>query len=601
MTNFIMVADPDPDRRAGFCRTAKPRLAMMDGLVLGECAAGEFAAMWASGPRAPVTTWSDGAGAAVLWGRALADDGRAVEAAELPALWADVVRTMPPAFDGYHVAASYDPHRGLTVGADILGMYPVFWWSDGTVQLVGSSPELFRHHPRFNWTLDLAGMVGILLTSLSVNGRTLMNGVNRLELGHLLVGQPHSGPREVRQYELPASTDHFDLPYSKAVELLYETLKGAVTRHVPANARSAISLSGGRDSRLVAGLMAQIGRPPTAITFGNDDDFEMQCARTVTDALKIEHHACRLPFDQHQTHAKLHARWLHCTTGFNSLNYWNSHYFLESQPPFLATGYLMDPIIGGSHMDWPYAEGAGGPSFENVFARFNALGINVDVLKRLLRRDVVGDLLDEVILSLKDDYNAYSPFDGQKATCFELGQRLRFHIGNPPWSFSFGAWPVLPAVDKEVLRVCGGLPTGVLAERRAQDDLIRRYFPVLAELPLDRNNSSTRPLSPRLRYQLAQNLRGRTARWTKWIPRRKGPQRERQYYARLYDFNGSTWKAARMQAECYRERLHPLLNKEVLDELLPPPERDVALVNGIADASSKKALVGLCLWASEYL
>jgi hypothetical protein len=35
--------------------------------------------------------------------------------------------------------------------------------------------------------------------------------------------------------------------------------------------------------------------------------------------------------------------------------------------------------------------------------------------------------------------------------------------------------------------------------------------------------------------------------------------------------------------------------------VLPPPVRDVALVNGIADASSKKALVGLCLWASEYL
>src|SRR5690606_13643361 len=149
---------PDPGRRTRFCHKAKPLLALLEGLALGECGAGAFSAMWASGPRAPISTWSDGSNAAVVWGRALADDdGRMVQAAELPAIWSDVARAMPPAFDGYHAAVSYDPHRGLTVGADILGMYPVFWWSDGTVHLVGSSPELFRHHPRFRWNLDLAG------------------------------------------------------------------------------------------------------------------------------------------------------------------------------------------------------------------------------------------------------------------------------------------------------------------------------------------------------------------------------------------------------------------------------------------------------------
>ena len=150
-----------------------------------------------------------------------------------------------------------------------------------------------------------------------------------------------------------------------------------------------------------------------------------------------------------------------------------------------------------------------------------------------------------------------------------------------------------------MLSVVGGLPAGVLAERRTEDEIIRKRFPTLAELPLDRNGPNTTPLSPRLRSQLQAGLRKRVAPVTRWLRRPAGP--ERRYYYRIYDFNSPAWRTARRQAEPHREKLHALFDRKVLDELLPPPEADAHLPHGIADASSRKLLVGLCLWAGAYL
>jgi asparagine synthase (glutamine-hydrolysing) len=76
--------------------------------------------------------------------------------------------------------------HGLTLGADLIGMFPVYWWTGGEVLLAGSSPELFRLHPCFRSSIDLEGLTGILLTMNSVDGRTLLEGVRRLAPGHFL-------------------------------------------------------------------------------------------------------------------------------------------------------------------------------------------------------------------------------------------------------------------------------------------------------------------------------------------------------------------------------------------------------------------------------
>jgi asparagine synthase (glutamine-hydrolysing) len=399
----------------------------------------------------------------------------------------------------------------------------------------------------------------------------------------------------VLQYAPPISTDHFDLPHSRAVEMLHDALAAAVARHVPAGV--TLALSGGRDSRLLAGLMAQSGRSFDTLTFGEEGDFELRCASGVARALGVPHQRLSIDFDAECV--ALQTRALHCSTGYSGASYWHSPADLASVSPYLVNGYTMDSVIGGSNMIWPYDRATGKVSFSTHLSRVNSHGVAIPQLAKLLKREAWKGVLDQVTHEIESTYRSYAPSESQRAWGFALHHRQRLNIGNPPWVLSFGAWPILPAVDKQVLKIAGGLPAAVLTERRAQDDVIRSYFPALAELPLDRAGLDMTPLTLRIRQRLARNFLAKIEPITRRLRSNRGP--ERRYYHRLYDFNGPAWKAARHQAEPSRRKLHELFDEAALSEALPPPDADVEVANSIAGTHGMKMLVGLCLWAERYL
>ena len=600
MANFLIIVDADRDRRIAFCKAAHPQLAFLSGLKLGECSCGDFHALWASGARAPVGLASHGEAAAVIWGRPVGADGRRIEARELGSEWSGSKQETPPIFDGYYGAVSYHAQNGITVGADLIGMFPVFWWQSGDVLLVGSSPELFRLHPLFHFELDLTGLVGILLLMHSVDGRTLMSGVHRLGAGKALIWRQRSAPREVLQYKIPVSKAHFDLPFSATVELVNDALKRSVARHVPPDEKCGLTLSGGRDSRLLAGTMAALDRSPIALTFGDPSDIEMQCATAVARALRLEHHAPQMVLDGYDLFSELHAKWLHCCTGFNCIEYWSWLEGLQTLPPYFAAAIGMDFIIGGSHVEWAYSTTTRAMSFANLFVRHNAYAIKESQLRQLAKPQVFGTLVDDVIGRLHTTYNEYSDSEAQRAWCFEMHHRLRFYTGTLPWQFSFASWPIMPSIDREILEITGGIPPGVLSGRLVEDAIIRKHFPALARLPVDRNDYNRTPLEPRLRWRIADSLSARIEPLRN-ISRKLLRREDRRIYFRVFDFNGPAWKMARRQAEPHRVKLHDLFDRNVLDSILPGPDEDLRVRDGIIDYSGPKLLVGLCLWAARYL
>ena len=75
----------------------------------------------------------------------------------------------------------------------------------------------------------------------------------------------------------------------------------------------------------------------------------------------------------------------------------------------------------------------------------------------------------------------------QKAWLFAMTHRVRFHVGSIIWRLSLGAWPLLPYYDRNLLDAVTAMPLNYLRGRRMQVDIIKREFPRLATLPLDRN------------------------------------------------------------------------------------------------------------------
>jgi asparagine synthase (glutamine-hydrolysing) len=602
VANFVLVVDPDVERRSRFIRVIEPQLAPVGGLVTSTCAAGNFCAVWACQEEAPVSYAAGNQDAAIIWGDAITGTKPTrMTPAQLKRLWGNLTHDMPDACDGFHAAVVYQADNKMIVGADLLGIYPVYYYAAEEVVLVGSSPELFRHHPAFRMEFNPTGLVGMLLTMHIFDGQTLLRGVRRLAAGHLLIWSHGAAPKEVQQYKPPVSTRYFDLPFTVHVNLLDQVLDEAITCYVPADKQYSLLLSGGLDSRMLGGFLKQNRIDTVALTLGLPSDNEVRCAIPVARTLGLEHHVANIPLDQYPLYANLQARWEHVANGFNFIMNWGVHPYLSKLAARVVAGYLTDSVIGGSHIVWAYSPSDNNLSFETFFARINGWGIQPEVLKKLLRYEVFGDLVQETVVRIRQVYESYSDIESQRAWCFDLYHRQRFHVGSSAWALCFGAWPVLPVISRRVLETAGAMPAATLADRHAQVELLYRRFSELAALPLDRNTYNIEPLRPRMRHVLARRLYRRLRplrRLGQVIENRRG---ERRYYYRIYDLNGPGWLAVRQQAEPLRERVVHLVNKDVLDELLPAPGVPLRLKDGIIDASGLKVLLGFTLWSKNHL
>ena len=604
MANFILIIDPDPERRSHYIKTIKPHLPLVEGLNTNSCSTGDFDAIWAASPHAPISYLADAGGATIVWGEAIAQtSSERIDASTLKNIWKTAPNQVLPSFDGFHAVAVYHPHLGLSVAADLLGLFPIYYYIYNDVALVGSSPELFRHHPLFQPVFNPTGLVGILLTNGIFDGQTLWQNVRRLEAGHCLTWQAKNAPKETRQYQIPDdSGEYTNTSFAQQLDILEQVLDRAIARHAPTGNRYSLFLSGGLDSRMLAGFLHRQAVDTVALTVGKRSDLEMECAIPVARTLGFKYHTTALPDNQYPGYADLVVNWEHLANGCDSIMGlgWGVGSQLRNLAPRVISGFLLDRVIGGKST---YYLSEKGLSFESFFPQgINRCGFTPQLLQRLLRREVFGDLVQERCDRIRSVYESYSDVEFKRTWWFELYHRQRLLIGSiAGWQLSFGAWPVLPCLDWQVLKTTTALPVESLAQRRAQYELVRTRFSPLAQLPLDRNDFNTEPLQLTGRGQrYIRRFYEMQAKWRQFQQQKLGY--ERRHYYRTFDLNNPGWRLVRQQAEPYREQVGHLFHEEVLNELLPPPNQPIQFaIDPITESSKLKVLLGFLLWSREHL
>jgi asparagine synthase (glutamine-hydrolysing) len=597
MANFIILIDADAERRRRFAEKVLPMLSPMSGLSTGSIELGDFFAGWAAAPSAPVTCVRRDSSAAVVWGEPIDDSSARLTAADMIGLWQPATRARS-FFNGYYAAAVFDTNSGLAVGADLLGLYPVYYWSRGDVMLAGSSPELFRLFPLFEPRIDPQGLMSILLTMHISGGATILRDVSRLGPGCMLVWDGQSGARELIQYRVDVSRGMFDLPFTAHVEGLDEAIGSAIKRAAPSTGKYRLMLSGGLDSRMIGGYLRNQSADVTALTMGIPSDIEMQVARKVARQLGSEHDSIEVGYHEYAECARKQARWESMSNGFNDILNWGVSIRQAASERKLIMGHVLDAVVGTRSIGWAYEPCGRKLTFDSLFRYVNGWGLSRVILDSMFEGKAFEGMAEGIIASLRQEYLSYSDSASQQAWCFNLYNRQRYHVGGAAWALSFNSWPVLPALDRRLLECAGSIPAASIGERRAQCELLCRKFRDLAALPLDRNSHDTTPLQPRLRYQLKDAIRKRLSPFNRQS-RGKGSC-ENRYYYRVYDIDNPGWSSVRLQAEPFRGNLHNIFQKKVLDEILPLPGRRAQLSDRIIGASGLKALIGVMIWSQDH-
>jgi len=158
-------------------------------------------------------------------------------------------------------------------------------------------------------------------------------------------------------------------------------------------------------------------------------------------------------------------------------------------------------------------------------------------------------------------------------------------------------------LDRKVLATTAGMPASTLADRLGQIALVKTRFPGLAELPLDRSDlASDEPqlLAPRLRHLLKSFARSEVRALRRKLHLSRQSATEVRYWYRINNFDSAGWRSVRALAEPSRPHMN-LFHKEVLDEILPPPEQPPNRAPQRVQESGRKLLVGFLLWARTHL
>jgi asparagine synthase (glutamine-hydrolysing) len=486
------------------------------------------------------------------------------------------------------------------VSADLLGLFPVYYYAHQEVFLLASSPELFRHHPSFQPKFNPRGLVGLLLTNGFFDGQTLWQDIHRLGAGYVLHLSPHHPPKETQQYQLP--TDDAQNPYRKISlgeqgDILEQVLKKTLDHHLQPQQEYNLLLSGGLDSRMLAGFMTRQGIKPTTLTLGEAGDLEMQCAQGVAKCLGLTHHQAPTIFSQFPEYLRLTNLWEHLANGANGIAIgWGIVPHLQNLPPRVVTGLCLDVAFSG-----PLPVAYPGETFSfDLFLkrRVTPWGFTPELLQQLLKPEVFGDLVPETIAKIRQVYESYSPEEYTRNLCFEYYHRERFHTGSGAWIFSFGATPVLPVLDRELLAVTALLPRWDI-DRLAQQQLVITRFPDLAKLPIDRNDYNTLPL-------LIDRLPRLTKKWYEargnFYKLRAKLGRDRRFYYHIFDTNNPGWQAVRQLAEPQRSVANALFNPNILGKILPPADTQLKFSQDtIIESSRVKLLTAFLLWAEHNL
>src|SRR5262249_13342620 len=125
MANFVLIIDPQTERRTKFLTAAEDRIAPLPGLQVESCACGSFGSVSARAPNTPFSRSVHDDSVAWLFGTALGQEPDVIHARNLRSLWPHHVADSGT-FDGYYAGFVYDDHEGLTVSCDILGMFPLY-------------------------------------------------------------------------------------------------------------------------------------------------------------------------------------------------------------------------------------------------------------------------------------------------------------------------------------------------------------------------------------------------------------------------------------------------------------------------------------------
>lgn len=194
--------------------------------------------------------------------------------------------------NGFYSYALWDNKKGrLILSSDIYATRPLYYYKSGKALYFASSPFALAT-TLVLLKIDTKSLGQFLTTGMIVGDGSWIEGVHKLRYGHYLCFD--SSGLKVRKYFKPVIRP-VKMSISEAAETLCSISKTSAERI--ARGKTAISLSGGSDSRFVAQICKSHGYDLPAFTFGGEHSADIEISKTVCEKLGLRHYPLTISSD----------------------------------------------------------------------------------------------------------------------------------------------------------------------------------------------------------------------------------------------------------------------------------------------------------------
>lgn len=184
------------------------------------------------------------------------------------------------------------PKKKLLLARDRLGIKPLYYSVIGSRIVFASELKSIALLPEVSRTLNWGAVAHVLSFLTTSPNESILEGVKKLEPGHLLVASPEKTPSAERYWKLEFNPDR-GRTEAFFVERLRELIDESVRLHMVSDVPLGSFLSGGIDSSAVAATAAGCASEPLrtfSIGFREPEYDESSYAQLVAEKIGANHH-----------------------------------------------------------------------------------------------------------------------------------------------------------------------------------------------------------------------------------------------------------------------------------------------------------------------
>lgn len=383
----------------------------------------------------------------------------------------------------YVIAVSDKTSNKIYLINDRYGFKKCYYWQNKNKLIFSQDYSSICNHPEFKGEEDEQSLADFLYLGFVLDDRTFHQEVKLLPAGSILSFE--TGQLSIEKYWdysfSPADNKHAD--EEEYLEEFLKRLQGSLNKRINGRKEIILPLSGGLDSRAIAGMISEYGYDGTveSFSYGNKHCYDVVYGEKIARTLGYNHTFLPINTDYLARYAE---KFVALTDG--TIDCLNSHMMLfhdifqKSKSFNVFTGFLGD-VLTGTNFNQKWQE------FDEdqiIMQTFEIPNEHLEGLKNYLNRDIYERIIENTIPAIKKLFNKINHDDlFYKAHYLTLSQRQRRYVTFNIFCYEPLGTVLSPFTDNDFIDFVLQLPREYLMEQSLYRKMFIKYFPKVASVP----------------------------------------------------------------------------------------------------------------------